>query len=62
MYLKGEIELELNPLGNIAERIRAGGAGIPAFFCAAGTDTILEEGKIVAKYKKGKKKLEAEKY
>ena len=44
-YLSGELELEFNPQGTLAERIRAGGAGIPAFFVPAGTGTILAQGK-----------------
>ena len=44
-YLAGELELEFNPQGTLAERIRAGGAGIPAFFTRAGVGTIIAEGK-----------------
>jgi 3-oxoacid CoA-transferase subunit A len=44
-YLSGELELELNPQGTLAERIRAGGAGIPAFFTRTGVGTIVAEGK-----------------
>ena len=44
-YLSGEIELEFNPQGTLAERIRAGGAGIPAFFTATGVGTIVAENK-----------------
>lgn len=44
-YLNGELELELNPQGTLAERIRAGGAGIPAFFTATGVGTVHAEGK-----------------
>jgi 3-oxoacid CoA-transferase subunit A len=44
-YLSGEIELEFNPQGTLAERIRAGGAGIPAFFTRTGVGTIVAEGK-----------------
>jgi 3-oxoacid CoA-transferase subunit A len=47
MVLKHEIELELNPQGTFAERIRAGGAGIPAFFTPTGYGTIIGEGKEV---------------
>src|ERR1700747_1817227 len=43
--LKGEIELELVPQGTFSERIRAGGAGIPAFFTPTGVGTIVAEGK-----------------
>lgn len=45
LYRKGEIELELVPQGTLAERIRAGGAGIPAFYTPASVDTPLAEGK-----------------
>jgi 3-oxoacid CoA-transferase subunit A len=45
MYLAGELELEFNPQGTLAERIRAGGAGIPAFFTRTGVGTIIAEGK-----------------
>ena len=44
-YLSGELELEFNPQGTLAERIRAGGAGIPAFFTATGYGTIIADGK-----------------
>lgn len=44
-YLSGELELELNPQGTLAERIRAGGAGIPAFYTRAGVGTIVADGK-----------------
>jgi 3-oxoacid CoA-transferase subunit A len=44
-YLGGELEIEFNPQGTLAERIRAGGAGIPAFFTATGVGTIVADGK-----------------
>ena len=44
-YLGGELELEFNPQGTLAERLRAGGAGIPAFFTRTGYGTIVAEGK-----------------
>ena len=44
-YLAGELEIEFNPQGTLAERIRAGGAGIPAFFTATGYGTKVAEGK-----------------
>ena len=44
-YLSGELELEFNPQGTLAERIRAGGAGIPAFFTRSGVGTVVAEGK-----------------
>jgi 3-oxoacid CoA-transferase subunit A len=44
-FLKGELEVEFNPQGTLAERIRAGGAGIPAFFTATGAGTIVADGK-----------------
>ena len=49
-YLAGEIELELVPQGTLAERIRAGGAGIPAFYTPTAYGTELAEGKPVAKF------------
>lgn len=45
LYRAGKVELELVPQGTLAERIRAGGAGIPAFFTATGVGTVLEKGK-----------------
>jgi 3-oxoacid CoA-transferase subunit A len=45
LYLSGELELEFNPQGTLAERIRAGGAGIPAFFTKTGVGTLIGEGK-----------------
>ncbi len=44
-YLDGDLELEFNPQGTLAERIRAGGAGIPAFYTRAGVGTVIAEGK-----------------
>jgi 3-oxoacid CoA-transferase subunit A len=44
-YLAGELAIEFNPQGTLAERIRAGGAGIPAFFTATGAGTQIAEGK-----------------
>ena len=46
-YLSGELDLELNPQGTLAERIRAGGAGIPAFYTRTGVGTVVAEGKPV---------------
>jgi len=45
LYLKGELEIEFNPQGTLAERIRAGGAGIPAFFTRTGVGTLVAEDK-----------------
>ena len=45
MVLSGELELELNPQGTLAERIRAGGAGIPAFYTPTGYGTVIAQGK-----------------
>jgi 3-oxoacid CoA-transferase subunit A len=45
LYLAGELELELNPQGTLAERIRAGGAGIPAFYTRTGVGTVVADGK-----------------
>jgi 3-oxoacid CoA-transferase subunit A len=44
-FLEGEVEVEFNPQGTLAERIRAGGAGIPAFFTKTGVGTLVAEGK-----------------
>lgn len=49
-YLSGELELEFNPQGTLAERIRAGGAGIPAFFTRTGVGTLIAEGKEVRRF------------
>ena len=49
-YLAGELEIEFNPQGTLAERIRAGGAGIPAFYTATGYGTAIAEGKPVAEF------------
>ena len=50
LYLGGELEIEFNPQGTLAERIRAGGAGIPAFFTKTGVGTIVAEGKEVREF------------
>src|SRR5215470_17874148 len=50
LVLSGKLELELNPQGTLAERIRAGGAGIPAFFTPTGVGTIVAEGKEVREF------------
>src|SRR5215216_7264977 len=49
-YLAGELEIEFNPQGTLAERIRAGGAGIPAFFTKTGVGTLIAEGKEVREF------------
>jgi 3-oxoacid CoA-transferase subunit A len=50
LYLEGKLELELNPQGTLAERIRAGGAGIPAFYTKTGVGTVVAEGKPTAEF------------
>jgi 3-oxoacid CoA-transferase subunit A len=50
LFMSGELELEFNPQGTLAERIRAGGAGIPAFFTKTGVGTIVAEGKEVREF------------
>ena len=50
MVLKGELELELSPQGTFSERIRAGGAGVPAFFTPTGYGTVIAEGKEVREF------------
>ena len=52
-YLGGELELEFNPQGTLAERLRAGGAGIPAFFTRTGYGTIVAEGKETRRFDDG---------
>jgi 3-oxoacid CoA-transferase subunit A len=49
-FLAGELELEFNPQGTLAERIRAGGAGIPAFFTKTGVGTVVADGKEVREF------------
>ena len=49
-YLSGELELELTPQGTLAERIRAGGAGIPAFYTKTGVGTVVADGKPVENF------------
>ncbi|WP_037085081.1 CoA transferase subunit A [Neorhizobium vignae] len=49
-FLSGELELEFNPQGTLAERIRAGGAGIPAFFTKTGVGTIISQGKEIREF------------
>ncbi len=51
-FLSGTLELEFNPQGTLAERIRAGGAGIPAFFTKTGVGTLIAEGKEVRRFGK----------
>ena len=53
LYLKGELEIEFNPQGTLAERIRAGGAGIPAFFTKTGVGTLVAEGKEIREFDGG---------
>ena len=50
-YLSGELELEFNPQGTLAERMRAGGAGIPGFYTKTGVGTVIAEGKEVKNFK-----------
>ena len=50
-YLAGELEIEFSPQGTLAERMRAGGAGIPAFYTRTGVGTPLAEGKVVREFK-----------
>jgi len=49
-YLSGELELEFTPQGTLAEKLRAGGAGIPAFFTRTGVGTIVAEGKEIREF------------
>jgi 3-oxoacid CoA-transferase len=57
-YLSGELELELVPQGTLVEKLRSGGAGIPAFFTPTGYGTMVQEGGFEIKYEKGSKKAE----
>ena len=50
LYLEGKLALELNPQGTLAERIRAGGAGIPAFYTPTGVGTVVAEGKPMERF------------
>ena len=49
-YLNGELEVELTPQGTLAEKLRAGGAGIPAFYTATGVGTVIAEGKDIREF------------
>jgi 3-oxoacid CoA-transferase subunit A len=49
-YLSGELELEFNPQGTLAERLRAGGAGIPGFYTKTGVGTVIADGKDVKNF------------
>ncbi len=49
-FLSGELEVELNPQGTLAERLRAGGAGIPAFYTPTGVGTVVADGKDVREF------------
>lgn len=51
-FLDGDLEVEFNPQGTLAERIRAGGAGIPAFYTATGAGTVIAEGKPTAMFQR----------
>ncbi|WP_291727798.1 CoA transferase subunit A [Leisingera sp. F5] len=52
-YLSGELELEFTPQGTLAERMRAGGAGIPGFFTKTGVGTVIAEGKLEKQFPTG---------
>ena len=49
-YLAGELELDFTPQGTLAEKLRAGGAGIPAFYTKTGVGTVVAEGKLTAEF------------
>ena len=57
-YFKGEIQVQFCPQGSLAEKIRAGAAGIPAFYTHTGVDTWVEKGGIPTKFIPGTKKPE----
>ena len=54
-YMSGELELEITPQGTLAEKIRSGGKGIPAFWTTTGTYTLIHEGGFPIKFKQGTK-------
>lgn len=58
MYFGGELELVITPQGTLAEKLRAGGAGIPAFYTATGYGTVVSDGNFPIKYKRGGKEVE----
>lgn len=58
LYLSGELEVVFSPQGTLAEQLRAGGAGIPAFFTPTGHGTLVEDGGIPIKFAKGGKGVE----
>ena len=53
LYLSGKLEVELTPQGTLAERLRAGGAGIPAFYTPTGHGTVIQEGGFAVKFGQG---------
>lgn len=55
MYLTGKLDVELTPQGTLVERIRAGAAGIPAFYTPTGAGTPVQDGTIVKRYDEGGK-------
>ena len=61
LYLTGELDVELTPQGTLAERLRAGGAGIPAFYTPTGVGTMVAEGGIPIRYDADGKVVEASK-
>ncbi|MCH4246879.1 MAG: CoA transferase subunit A [Acinetobacter populi] len=58
-YLNGELQVELTPQGTLAEKLRAGGAGIPAFYTATGVGTLIADGKEIRKFEGKEYLLEA---
>ncbi|XP_029044317.2 succinyl-CoA:3-ketoacid coenzyme A transferase 1, mitochondrial [Osmia bicornis bicornis] len=61
LYLSGKLEVELTPQGTLAERVRAGGAGIPAFYTPTAYGTIVQEGNVIVKYdEKGNAEISGE--
>ena len=57
-YMDGELELEITPQGTLAEKIKSGGKGIPAFWTPTGANTLIETGGFPIKFKKGTKEPE----
>ena len=57
-YFNGDLEVELVPQGTFAEKLRAGGAGIPAFYTRAGVNSIVGDGGVVTKFSAGGSEIE----
>ena len=58
--MEGELEVELVPQGTLAEKLRSGGAGVPAFYTPTGIGTVISNGGFPIKYREGSKDVEIE--